>query len=118
MQSFEDIDLFDCPLCHGPGLIEEENGWCLYVQCLDCGCHTAALTYDNEEERQTAARQAVSLWNVGKVIHTGVGDRIGELTLRQANGTPLRNDRSGDFCRKNLRFFPNAFTNVGFSCKI
>ena len=54
MQSFEDIDLFDCPLCHGPGLIEEENGWCLYVQCLDCGCHTAALTYDNEEERQTA----------------------------------------------------------------
>ena len=52
MQSFEDIDLFDCPLCHGPGLIEEENGWCLYVQCLDCGCHTAALTYDNEEERR------------------------------------------------------------------
>ena len=74
MQSFEDVELFDCPLCHGSGLIEEENGWCLYVQCLDCGCHTAELSYNNEEERQAAARQAASLWNVGKVIHTGGGD--------------------------------------------
>ena len=74
LQSFEDVELFDCPLCHGSGLIEEENGWCLYVQCLDCGCHTAELSYNNEEERQAAARQAASLWNVGKVIHTGVGD--------------------------------------------
>ena len=37
MQPFEDLELLDCPICHGPGLIEEENGWCLYVQCLDCG---------------------------------------------------------------------------------
>ena len=50
--AFEDLELFDCPLCHGPGLLEEENGWCLYVQCLDCGCHTAALSYNSEEERQ------------------------------------------------------------------
>ena len=74
MQSFEDLELFDCPICHGPGLIEEENDWCLYVQCLDCGCHTVALAYRNEEERQAAARQAVSTWNIGKVIHTGIGD--------------------------------------------
>ena len=74
MRSFEDVELFDCPLCHGSGLIEEENGWCLYVQCLDCGCHTAELPYNSEEERQAAARQAASLGNVGKVIHTGGGD--------------------------------------------
>ena len=49
MQPFEDLELLDCPICHGPGLIEEENGWCLYVQCLDCGCHTAALSYNSEE---------------------------------------------------------------------
>ena len=72
--AFEDLELFDCPLCHGAGLIEEENGWCLYVQCLDCGCHTAALSYQNEEERQAMARQAASLWNVGKVIHSNPGE--------------------------------------------
>ena len=74
MYAFEDIELFDCPLCQGPGLIQEENGWCLYVECLDCGCHTAELRYGNEEERQAAARQAASTWNVGKVIHSGTGD--------------------------------------------
>ena len=74
MQPFEDLELLDCPICHGPGLIEEENGWCLYVQCLDCGCHTAALSYNSEEERQTAARQSVSSGNHGQAVHTGVGD--------------------------------------------
>ena len=37
MDLYHDIDLQDCPLCHGPGIIEEEAGWCLYVTCLDCG---------------------------------------------------------------------------------
>ena len=37
MNPFEDIELQDCPCCHGAGIIEEEGGWCLYVQCLDCG---------------------------------------------------------------------------------
>ena len=37
--------------CHGPGVLEEEGGWCLYVQCLDCGCHTAELSFRSEEER-------------------------------------------------------------------
>ena len=69
-----EIDLQDCPLCHGPGIIEEEAGWCLYVTCLDCGCRTAALSFSTPEERLAAAKQAASFWNVGKVIHTGVGD--------------------------------------------
>ena len=74
MNSIENIEIFDCPICHGPGIIQEENGWCLYVECLDCGCHTAELPFDSEEEHEKAAKQAVRLWNVGKVIHSGTGD--------------------------------------------
>ena len=37
MDILENLDVFDCPLCGGPGLLEEENGWCVYVTCLDCG---------------------------------------------------------------------------------
>ena len=43
--NIHELDLFDCPVCHGPGLLEEEEGWCLYVSCLDCGCHTAEIPY-------------------------------------------------------------------------
>ena len=50
MELYQDIDLQDCPLCHGPGMIEEENGWCLYVTCLDCGCRTAELSFSTPEE--------------------------------------------------------------------
>lgn len=74
MDPFANIDLFDCPICHGPGLIQEENGWCLYVECLDCYSHTAELPYHNEEERQQAAQQAAHLWNIGKVIRSGASD--------------------------------------------
>ena len=69
-----ELDLFDCPVCHGPGLLEEEGCWCLYVSCLDCGCHTAEIPYRNEEERQDAARRAVHTWNIGKVISSAPGE--------------------------------------------
>ena len=61
MELYHDIDLQDCPLCHGPGLIEEEEGWCLYVACLDCGCRTAELPFSSPEERLAAAKQVASL---------------------------------------------------------
>ena len=67
MHPFEEIDLQDCPLCQGAGCLEEEGGWCVYVQCLDCGCHT-------EEERQEMARRVARHWNLGKVIYPGPGD--------------------------------------------
>ena len=41
----QEIDLLDCPRCQGPALLEEENGWCYYVMCLDCGCHTAEVEF-------------------------------------------------------------------------
>lgn len=74
MNPFEDIEVLECPICGGPGLLQEENGWCLYVSCLDCGSHTAELSYQSEKERYETAQKAASLWNIGKVIHTGVGD--------------------------------------------
>ena len=74
MRDLHDIELFDCPICRGPGLMQEENGWCLYVECLDCGSRTAELRYTNEEERVAAALHAASTWNVGKVIASGVGE--------------------------------------------
>ena len=59
MDRFDGIDLADCPCCGNVGSIEEEGGWCLYVQCGYCGAHTAELSYKNEAERLDAARKAL-----------------------------------------------------------
>ena len=74
MDLIQEIELQDCPLCGGAGLLEEEGGWCVYVQCMDCGCHTAELPYRTPEERPEAARKAALTWNLGKVIYPGPGD--------------------------------------------
>ena len=74
MDVFDQIELFDCPQCHGPGLIQEENGWCVYVECLDCACHTAELPFNNALEKLESAKQVATLWNIGKVIYSRVGD--------------------------------------------
>ena len=74
MDILNDIELLDCPLCHGASLLEEENGWCLYVSCLDCGCHTAEVSFKTPEERLKAAKQAATMWNIGKVIPSGPGE--------------------------------------------
>ena len=74
MDLFDDIDLAACPACGGVGCIEEEGGWCVYVQCLDCGAHTAELSYKTEEERRDAARRAAMTWNFQKVIRPNPGE--------------------------------------------
>lgn len=74
MKSFDDIELLECPICQGPALLQEEDGWCVYAECLDCGSHTAELPYHSEQERMESAAQAASLWNMGKVISSRVGD--------------------------------------------
>ena len=48
--------------------MEEENGWCLYAACLDCGAHTAEIRYERDAERLDAAQRAAHLWNIGKVL--------------------------------------------------
>ena len=45
MELYEQIELQECPVCGGAGLMEEENGWCFYAACLDCGAHTAEIRY-------------------------------------------------------------------------
>ncbi len=74
MDPFEEIDLQDCPYCGSVGCFEEEGGWCVYVQCVDCGAHTAELSYKNEAERLDAARRVALNWNLGKVVYPGPGD--------------------------------------------
>lgn len=74
MDRFDEIDLQDCPCCGSVGSIEEEGGWCLYIQCVYCGAHTAELSYKNEAERQDAARRAAVNWNLRKVIYPGPGE--------------------------------------------
>ena len=60
MDPINEIELEDCPVCRGAGYIEDEQGWCMYACCLNCGTE--------------AARQAAYLWNIGKVIHNGMCD--------------------------------------------
>ena len=52
MDPIYEIDLDVCPHCGGVGAIQDEP----------------------PEERLAAARQVAHLWNIGKVIHAGVGD--------------------------------------------
>ena len=50
MDITEEIELHDCPICAGAGLIEEEDhGY--YVACLDCGSYTGTVGYKDEDER-------------------------------------------------------------------
>lgn len=71
MDLIAEVDLLDCPVCQGPGILEEENGWCFYATCADCGCRTAEVGYTTDAERVEAARKSAFLWNMGKVIaHT------------------------------------------------
>ena len=74
MDIFDEIRLEDCPYCGGPGLLEEENGWCWYVMCADCGSQTASFAFRTPEERAEAARKAAELWNMRKVVRVDPGE--------------------------------------------
>jgi len=74
MDNFENIQLLDCPICGGAGLLEEEFGWCMYVSCLDCGAKTAEVEFKNQAEKENAARTAADIWNMGKVVSGNPGE--------------------------------------------
>ena len=74
MNLHEKLILHDCPYCGGAGLLAEEQGWCWYVMCLDCGAQTAQIEYKTPEERAEAAGKAADLWNFGKIMRSGIGD--------------------------------------------
>lgn len=69
----KELSLQDCPICGGVGIFEEEQGWCINISCLDCGCQTADVGYKTPEGRQQAIDTAVELWNLGKVVAIGPG---------------------------------------------
>ena len=74
MDIHEELILQDCPFCGGVGLLEEENNWCWYVMCMDCGAQTGAFEYRSAGERLDAARKAAHLWNIGKVVRGDIGE--------------------------------------------
>ncbi|MBR4211500.1 MAG: Lar family restriction alleviation protein [Oscillibacter sp.] len=74
MNIHEEIELQSCPYCGGAGLLEEENGWCWYVVCVDCGSQTASIDFRTPEERLGAAQKAARLWNIGKILRHNIGE--------------------------------------------
>ena len=51
------FELEDCPKCRGVGMIMDEGGWNVYVECQDCGAQTAYAEFDNEDEAQREEKQ-------------------------------------------------------------
>lgn len=68
------VEVNDCPVCDGPGLLEETSGNAYNVSCLDCGSHTVNVSYKSEDDKLLAAKRAAELWNFGKVIKSMPGD--------------------------------------------
>ena len=69
-----DIELEECPICRGDGLIMHEGGWNVQVECACCGAHTVYLEYENEEQKAAAEKGVAALWNMGKVVHSERGE--------------------------------------------
>lgn len=51
-----EIELEDCPVCRGVGALQDEQGWCVYAACMDCGAETAHASYKTPEERRRRRR--------------------------------------------------------------
>ena len=74
MDPIFEIELGDCPICRGSGVMQDEQVWSVSVGCMDYGAETAHAEYRTAEERLEAARRVALLWNMGKVVHTGASD--------------------------------------------
>ena len=68
MDPIFEIELEDCPVCRGAGVMQDEQGWCVSVACMDCGAHTVHVEFKTPAERLDAAQRAARLWNIGKVL--------------------------------------------------
>lgn len=66
--------LEDCPICRGSGFMVHEGGWNVQVECSDCSAHTVYVEYSNDEEKKAAEKQVATLWNIGKVVKSDVGE--------------------------------------------
>ena len=44
MNNIDDlVEIYECPLCGGAGILEEDCGSSYYVTCLECGCKIQKL---------------------------------------------------------------------------
>ncbi len=68
MNNKELIELEECPVCRGPGMILHEGGWNVQVECADCSAHTVFVEYGSEKEKVEAEKKVAMLWNIGKVV--------------------------------------------------
>lgn len=68
------IELEECPICRGAGMLMHEGGWNVQVECTDCSAHTVFVEYTTEEQRLLAEQKVAMLWNIGKVIRSDVGE--------------------------------------------
>ena len=74
MDQIHEIELEDCPICRGAGLLMHEGGWNVQVECADCSAHTVYVEYEDEDEKAEAERKVIHLWNIGKVITSERGE--------------------------------------------
>ena len=70
----EIVELEECPICRGAGMIMHEGGWSVQVECCDCSAHTIYLEYNNDAEKAEAEKSVAHLWNIGKVITSERGE--------------------------------------------
>ena len=68
------IELEECPICRGAGILMHEGGWNVQVECADCSAHTVFVEYRSEAEKVEAEKKVAMLWNIGKVIRSDVGE--------------------------------------------
>ena len=68
------IELEECPICRGPGMITHDGGWNVQVECCDCSAHTVYVEYDNDEQKAEAERAVAHLGNIGKVVSSERGE--------------------------------------------
>ena len=74
MENKQIYELEECPICRGAGILMHEGGWSVQVECCDCSAHTVFVEYNSEQEREEAEQKVVTLWNIGKVIRSDVGE--------------------------------------------
>ena len=68
------IELEECPICRGVGMLVHEGGWSVQVECNDCSAHTVYVDYSCDVERAEAEKTVARLWNMGKVIKSDAGE--------------------------------------------
>lgn len=74
MDIYNEIELHECPYCGGAGLLDDGNGWCWTVTCMDCGSQTGEFAFTGESDRKEAAKKAAYVWNIGKVIRSDLSE--------------------------------------------